>query len=100
MGKMKSNLNYLTQKINQQEAELETVKKQLVLGGIAESRIQVVFKPRKKDIAEEILNLAQAEKFNIIVINHRPGKVSRFFTGNVFSKVVSAVRNITVCVVT
>jgi len=99
MGKLKGNLSYLSQKIMQQESELQTLKQKLVQGGFSSSRIQTIFRPRKKDIATEIVDLATNGNFNIIVVNHRPGKATRFFTGSVFNKVVSAVRNATVCIV-
>ena len=99
MGKLKGNLSYLSQKIMQQESELQTLKQKLVQGGFPASHIQTIFRPRKKDIATEIVDLATTGNFNIIVVNHRPGRASRFFTGSVFNKVVGTVRNATVCIV-
>jgi nucleotide-binding universal stress UspA family protein len=99
MGKLKGNLSYLSQKIMQQESELQTLKQRLVQGGFASNRVQTIFRPRKKDVATEIADLAASGNFNIIVINHRPGKATRFFTGSVYNKVVGAVRNATVCIV-
>ena len=99
MGKLKGNLSYLSQQIMQQETELEAAKEKLIQGGFAQSAVETVFKPRKKDIAAEIIELATKEHFNVVVINHKPGKASRFFTGSVFSKVVSALKDVTVCIV-
>ena len=99
MGKLKGDLSYLSQKIMQQETELKAVEDKLIEGGFAQSRLHTVFKPRKKDIASEIIEYATKNKFSVIVINHKPGKASRFFTGSVFSKVVSALKDITVCIV-
>ena len=99
MGKLKGNLNYLGQKVMQQEAALNKVREKLIQGGFGESRVKTVFKARKKDVAAEIVALAAREHFDVIVINHKPGKATRFFTGNVFSKVVNAVKDITVCIV-
>ena len=99
MGKLKGNLTYLSQQIMQQEAELKIVKEKLVQSGFATNRIQTLFRPRKKDIATEIIEVATQDKFNVIVINHKPGKASRFLTGSVFSKVVSALKDVTVCIV-
>ena len=99
MGKLKGNLNYLSQKVMQNETELKKVREKLVQDGFGENRVKTVFKARKKDIATEIVELAAWEHFNVIVINHKPGKATRFFTGNVFSKVVNAVKDITVCIV-
>ena len=99
MGKIKGNLSFLSQQIMQQETELKAVKEKMVQSGFAQSRVQTIFKPRKKDIASEIIEVATQGEFDIIVINHKRGKASRFFTGSVFSKVISALKDVTVCVV-
>jgi hypothetical protein len=99
MGKLKGNLGYLSQKIMQQETELKAVAEKLLQTGYAQNRIHTVFKPRKKDIAAGIIELVTKDKFNVVVINHKPGKASRFFTGSVFSKIVSALKDTTVCIV-
>ncbi len=99
MGKLKGNLSYLSQKIMQLETELKAVKEKLIQSGFAQSRIKIVSQPRKKDRATEIIELVLKNKFNVVVINHKSGKASRFFSGSVFSKVVSALKDITVCIV-
>ena len=99
MGKLKGDLGYLSQKIMQQETELKAVKEKLLQTGIAQNRTHTIFKPRKKDIAAEIIELVTNDKFNVVIINHKSGKASRFFTGSVFSKVVSALKDTTVCIV-
>jgi len=99
MGKLKGNLNYLSQKVMQQEAELKKVQEKLIQSGFGANRVKTVFKARKKDIAAEIVELAAREHSDVIVINHKPGKATRFFAGTVFSKVVNAVKDITVCIV-
>jgi hypothetical protein len=99
MGKLKGNLNYLSQKIMEQEAELKEALMNLVRNGFMEDRLRYVFRARKKDIAGEIIELAKKEQFNTIVLNHKPGQVSRFFSASVFNKVVTALDGITVCIV-
>ena len=99
-GKLKGSLSYLSQKISEQEAELQTIKDKLVENGFEDSTVVTVFQPRKKDVASEIIDLATAQKFDVIVISHKPGKATRFFTGSRYNKVISALKDLTVCVVT
>lgn len=99
MGKLKANLAHLNRKIMELETALQDVMKQLVDEGISENRIHRIFKARKWDVASEIIDLAQKEQFDFIVLNHKSGQVSRFFTGSVFNKVVMALKNTTVCIV-
>ncbi len=91
MGKLKGDLSYLSQKIMQRETELKAVEEKLLQGGFAQSSIHTIFKPRKKDIATEITELVSKDKFSVIVINHKSGKASRFFTGSVFSNEVHSI---------
>ena len=98
-GKLKGSLSYLSQKINEQEAELKTIKQKLVDSGFADGRVHTVFQPRKKEVASEIIDIATKNNFDIIVISHKPGKATRFFTGSRYSKVISALKDVTVCVV-
>ena len=98
-GKLKGSLSYLSQKISEQEAELKAIKQLLVENGFADERVHTVFQPRRKDIAGEIIDIATENHFDIVVISHKPGKATRFFTGSRYGKVISALKNVTVCVV-
>ena len=98
-GKLKGSLSYLSQKINEQETELNAIKQKLVDNGFADGRVHTVFQPRKKEVASEIIDIAKQNNFDIIVISHKPGKATRFFTGSRYSKVISALKDVTVCVV-
>ncbi len=98
-GKLKGSLSYLSQKITEQENELQTIKQRLVDNGFVDGRVHTIFQPRKKEVASEIIDIATKNKFDIIVISHKPGKATRFFTGSRYSKVISALKDVTVCVV-
>ncbi len=98
-GKLKGSLSYLSQKISEQEAELQTIKETLVENGLEGRFVHTVFQPRKKDVASEIVDLAMDHRYDVIVISHKPGKATRFFTGSRYNKVISALKDVTVCVV-
>jgi nucleotide-binding universal stress UspA family protein len=100
MDKLKGSMNYLAERIKEREKDLNAAVEDLVENGFDKSRVQAVFKPKKKDVAREIIDLAQDRNFNVIVMNHRPGRITQLFTGNVYQKVVSAVKDIAVCLVT
>lgn len=99
MEKLKNNLSQLSKKNIEQENELKAVTQNLVQSGFSENQVNYIFQPRKKDIAAGIISLADNHNYNMVVLNHRPGKLSHFFTGNVFSKVVNGLKDITVCIV-
>ena len=98
-GKLKGSLSYLAQKIMENEALLDEVKDRLVEGGFSENRVDCIFRPRKKDIASEIIDLAASDKFDIIVLNRKHARVTRFFSGSISHKVVMTLKDVTVCIV-
>jgi len=98
-GKLKGSMSYLSQKISEQEKELDGVKEKLIGAGFTESKIQSVFKPRKKDIASEIIALAVENQYDAVVLNRKHARVTRFFSGSTSHKVVMALKGTVVCIV-
>ena len=99
MDRMQGSLSYLVQKIDEQKEALRTAVNSLVERGFGQQQLGYVFEPRRRDVATEILEYVRAEQFDIVIVSRAPGRVTRFFTGNVFSKVVSGLRDTVVCVV-
>jgi nucleotide-binding universal stress UspA family protein len=99
MEQMKNNLSYLSQRVKEQEDALHVVKNHLLGKGFSEDNIDILFEPKNRDVAGDIIDLAQAGRFNVVVLNRKPGKIARFFAGSVSSKVVAASKNTTVCIV-
>ena len=98
-SKLKGSLSYLSQKIKENEALLDEVKDKLIEGGFPENRVDCIFRSRKKDIASEIIELATSDKFDIIVLNRKRARVTRFFSGSISHKVVMTLKDVTVCIV-
>ena len=99
LEKMKGNVGYLSQKISEQREELEAVAGRLISSGLSADRVHTVYRPKKKDSAGDIIDLAVGGRFHVVVLNRKSGGVTRFFTGSVFSKVITALKGKTVCVV-
>ena len=98
-AKLKGSMGYLTQQIAQRGTELNAVKQELMLGGFGENRIKTEFKPRKRDIASEIIESAKTNNYDVIVLNRKHGRVTRFFSGSVSHKVVMTLKDTAVCIV-
>ena len=99
MEKMRGNLGYLSQKINEYEDELKLVKTRLVKDGFTQNQVHTVFEPKKKDIAGDIVDITSKGGFDVVVLNRKYGKIGRFFTGSIFQKVVTSLKDTTVCIV-
>lgn len=100
MERMRANINYLNQRIQEQEAELRKACLGLIAKGFAETRVSAVFEPKRKDVAADIVDKAHSGNFQMVVLNRKPGRAARFFTAPVHTKVVAGVADKTVCIVT
>lgn len=100
MDKMRSNMNYLLKRMQEQEAELRKAGAELIKRGFSEDQVTSLFEPKKKDIAAEIIEKAQSGNFEVIVLNRNPRRVTRFFATPVHAKVVAGIADKTVSIVT
>ncbi len=98
-GKLKGSLAQISQEIAQLESRLEQVRGMLVDRGFAAERVKVLFAPRRKEIAEEIIEQVAYGHYDVVVLNRRAGRVTRFFSGSVSQKVLTALSDTTVCVI-
>jgi nucleotide-binding universal stress UspA family protein len=98
-GKLKSSLSYLSQQVMQRENDFKAIIDNLAKTALAKCRIQTIFRPRKKDIASEIINLNRDTNFDAIVLNRKASRVTRFFSGSVSHKVLMTIKDTTVCIV-
>jgi len=98
LDKLKKNLSQISGQIKGQENALDEVREKLIERGFKEDNVRCIFKARKTDTAGEIIALSRQEHFDLIVINHKHGKFTRFFTGNVFEKVINGLKDTAICV--
>jgi len=94
MRRMTENLAYLRQKINELETEIIKARERLVSAGFADEKVSYVFKPQEKDAAQDIIEQASNGKFTTIVLNRDPRKIRKFFTRSVSKRVMKALKNL------
>ncbi len=100
MSKMRERLMSLHQEMTDQETALIKAVEFLVENGFPKDRVHHIFRPRKKDIASEIVKLVKEGRYQVVVLNHKPGKITRLFTGSTFYRVVGELKGVTACIVT
>ncbi len=97
--RLKGSMAYLHSKIAELETDFQAVKNELIEGGFRPEQVKELFKPRKKEVVHEIIDLHHVERFDCIVLSRRPGRIGRFFTGSLHLKLISSLKKVTVCVV-
>jgi nucleotide-binding universal stress UspA family protein len=98
-AKLKGSLSYLSQQVMQRENDLKAITENLSKNDLANSQINTVYRPRKKDIASEIISLNRETNFDVIVLNRKASRVTRFFSGSVSNKILMTLKETTVCIV-
>lgn len=100
MEKISSNLAYLQQKIHEHETGIKQAREKLVQNGFSSNRVNHIFRPLNKDVAQDIIDLVLDSGFDVVVLNRNPGKITRFFTVSVSNKVMKSLKEVDVYVVT
>lgn len=100
MRKIASGMAFLSEDIRRKEEALKSTKELLLKNGFMEDQIDYVFKEREKPIEEEIIEAASKAHYRVVLLSHQPGKVTRFFSKSVHTKVLSALKDITICIQT
>ncbi|MFO7709963.1 MAG: universal stress protein [Desulfobacterales bacterium] len=98
-GKLRESMAYLSDRLARRESELNDVRQKLTSKGFEEARIRTIFKPRQKDVASEIIELNIYNRFDVIILNRKQGRIGRFFSGSISNKIIMSLKDTTVCVV-
>lgn len=100
LAKMKGGLVYLSEELKRKEEGLKLAKEYFVRRGFTDSQVSIIFKRKEKGVAEEIIDTVRKGRFNIVVLTPTPGKVSKLFARSVHDKILSSVKDVTVCIPT
>ena len=96
--KMRSGMTYLAAELKEKDEALKVVGDMLVEGGFDRDAVTCVFKRRVKSAAEEIVD--KVAGCNVLILSRSAGKVTHFFTRSIYARVVTALRDVTICVAT
>lgn len=99
-SRLKTGMNFLSRELNRKEEELKNIVQYLTENGFKEDALKIVFRPRGKDVADEILETIYKGFFNIVILTQRKDRVTRFFVRNIQSRVLAGLRGATACLVT
>ena len=100
MEKISRNLSFLQHKIHAKEAEIRQARQKLLQNGFSKDRVHYIFRAIKKDVAQDIIDIAVESGLDVVVLNRNPGKITRFFSRSVSNIVVNTLKEIEVDVVT
>ncbi len=99
MARLSGNMAYLRQRINELETAIANAAERLIDAGFKKENVHYTYTPRQKETAQEIIDLAIRGEFTVIVLNHNPSKIRRFFTASVSKKVAKALMHMKLYIV-
>ena len=100
MGRLSASMQFLSQQQREKEAALLEVQAHLKERGFSEEQLAYIFKSRSKPVADEIIDTAAGGRFDVIILNYRPYRITRMFIQSVHNKVVTTLKDVAVCIVT
>ena len=100
MGRLSASMQFLSQQQREKEDALIDVMAHLQERGFAEEQLAYIFRSRSKSLADEIIDTAAAGRFDVIILNYRPYRITRLFIQSVHNKVVTNLKDVAVCIVT
>ena len=89
----------LATELRKQESFLKGANKKLQENGFSEDQLDYVFKPMDKEIPYEIADKALRGKYDMIILNRKPGRISRLFGKSISGKIMSILNDIAVCII-
>lgn len=98
LAKMRGGMVSLSAELREKEAGLKSTKGFLLNNGFSDEQIDYIFKKRAKPIGDEIIETAAKGRYRVIVLSRQPGKTTRLFARSVHNKVLSALKDVTVCI--
>ncbi|RLF58071.1 MAG: hypothetical protein DRN37_05515 [Thermoplasmata archaeon] len=99
LGRLRDTMRTLYQEIKDQELILKQAKQDLLEKGFSDDQVNYIFRPREKEIEEEIIDATTEGHYDLVVLSHRHGKIVRLFGHSVSGKILSTVKDIAVCIV-
>ena len=100
MGRLSTSMQYLVKQQIEKEEALAEVVQLLIQRGFPDGQVDYIFRSRIKQIADEIIDTAVEGRYKIIILSYRPYRITRLFIQSVHNKVVTTLKDVTVCIVT
>ncbi len=96
--KMRSGMSYLASELAEKEKGLKEAGQIFIENGFPEEALDYIFKRKKRNTADEIVDAAGNGQYSALVLSRKAGKIPQFFSRSIHTRAVSALKNITVCI--
>jgi hypothetical protein len=98
LSKMRGAMVTLSKELAEKEASIKATKKYLVDSGFSEDQLDYVFREKEKSVSDEIVDVVTKGHYKIIVLSPTAARVTRLFSRSTYSKLISSLNDVTICV--
>jgi hypothetical protein len=100
VAKMRGAMASLSEELREKEEGLKSARQHLIDNGFSEEQVDYIFKEKEKSVYEEIVDEVRKGHFRVLLLARQPGKVGRLFGRSIHTKVLSTIKDLTVCITT
>jgi len=86
------NTYYLQHQQDEKKNALEAARQRLVNHGIAEQKIQCLFRPVRQNVAQDIIRLYKDGNHDVVVLSRNPGNIVNFFSRSISKQIARHVQ--------
>lgn len=98
LAKMSRGVAFLASEVREKEQGLKAAKEYLVKNGFADECVDYILKKKTKPKSREIIDLILKKKYHVLVLSRQAAKVTRFYARGVHNQLLSALKDITLCI--
>jgi hypothetical protein len=99
LGRLRDTMRSLSQEIRDLETALEQARQDLLENGFSDDQVDYIFRPRDKEVEDEIIDAVREGHFDLVLLNRRHGKIVRLFGHSISGKLLSSMKDIAVCII-
>ena len=100
LKQMRGAVRSLSKELSEKETGIESARESLLRSGFSGDQVDYIFKKRVKSIADEIIETVTNGHYTALVLSRQPGKVTRLFARNLHNKVLTTLKDVTICIAT
>lgn len=88
MEKLNRETLYLRHRQHEEKEAMEEARRDLIQSGFKGDQVDILFKPVRHDVAEDIIRLVRKGEYNRVILNRNPGNIVNYFSRSISKRVI------------
>ncbi len=100
LRRLRATMASLSGELRLQENKLKEIIRDLIDSGFMEDQLKYIFRPKKKSIPEEIVNIVNELHYDTLVLTTNPKRLAYSFGKSVHDYAINNLKNVLICIIT